>query len=351
MSGLQRQRKLQAWLGPQETFPAGHKHSWKWIPWNPPGSGVMSWLFRCEWKSSAPTSVGSRDLLSSHEPSAQAWLQSPPGSEPSRISPCRAVPAVGGVPGHIPTPFLPGSQGQVPSHSPPARVCSSHRSLRSTWAQVCSPKLPKPFLNHQPGESRGLSLQSPARQATCSPLSSSFQLQAQVLLPLRFCSPRLGLPAPAARGSKGNRSPVRAAVPDLATESPGRSREWYFLWHKLKGTKGCLPKLQQAPEGGHPATSPSQGSPLAFLPFQAHQQDQGSWPCHRASLRSVPPQHPPAAAGGPWLSAGAPPTPTTAPHFPLECVLLERCASGKTAAPNCRPRGLEEASGEEEESR
>lgn len=60
----------------------------------------------------------------------------------------------------------------------------------------------------------------------------------------------------------------------------------------------------------------SQASSSTFLPFQAHQQDQGSRPCHRASLRSVPPQQPPATAGGPSLSAGAPHPPGKNPTLP-----------------------------------
>lgn len=85
-----------------------------------------------------------------------------------------------------------------PGTTPPwpilPELCSSHQSLHSTCAQVCSPKLPKPFLSHCPS----LLLQSPARWAISSASTSPLQLQAQVLLPQRLSSPRLRLSAPAA---------------------------------------------------------------------------------------------------------------------------------------------------------
>lgn len=180
--GLRSQRKLQTWQGPQESFPAGHKHSLKWIPWNPSGTAATSWFFRCEWESSSPPSAVSGDLLSCTTPEPGSALKSPLAQSPSEISTCRAHPAAQGLPGHIQTPEL----------------CPSH----STWAQVCSPKLPKPFLSHHPGPARTKPLSQCKAQPDGqlpAPSSSFFSAPGSAAAPTELFQPQAQPPCPSER--------------------------------------------------------------------------------------------------------------------------------------------------------
>lgn len=104
----------------------------KWIPWNPSGTGVMSWFFRCEWKALLP--------LCSQQGPAQLHITLQPGLDskfplaqsPPKISICRADPVVEGVPGHIQTPawhsgttplLWPILPGLCSSHQPAQHLC------------------------------------------------------------------------------------------------------------------------------------------------------------------------------------------------------------------------------------
>lgn len=140
---------------------------------------VRYWSNELVFQLFSPSAVPG-DPLSCTNPSARLGFKIPPGSEPSKISTCRAGPAVEGVPGHIQTPFLP-------------ELCSSHRALHSPCAQVCSPKLPKPLLNpSRTSQTQPLPQFAAAKPSqTSSPCSSSLQLQARVL-PQRFSSPGSG---------------------------------------------------------------------------------------------------------------------------------------------------------------
>lgn len=112
-----------------------------------------------------------------------------------------------------------------------------------------------------------------------------------------------------------------------------------FSLAQAKRDKGLPPKAAAGSSRGAPCHEPSPRQPFGFPPSQAHQQHQGRWPCHRASLGVSQLS----TAGGPWLRAGAAPPPRRTPPFSLECVLRGDAPQGKQKLPN----GTEEASGEE----
>lgn len=158
---------------------------------------VRYWSNELVFQLFSPSAV-TGDPLSCTNPSARLGFKIPPGSEPSKISTCRAGPAVEGVPGHIQTP--------CPSCAPHTEPCTApvpRCALQSS-------------LNHSsihPGPARhshcpSLLLQSPVRlPVPAAPLFSSrlgcshrgFPAQAQVL---KVFQPRLSL-CPSETRSRG----------------------------------------------------------------------------------------------------------------------------------------------------
>lgn len=86
-------------------------HSLKWIPWNPPGTALtvgVEMLFSPLCSQQGPAQL----QMTLH----QAGVSNSPGSEPSKLSTCRADP------GHIQTPILAGTQGRSPTAHPARAV-------------------------------------------------------------------------------------------------------------------------------------------------------------------------------------------------------------------------------------
>lgn len=184
---------------------------------------------------------------------------------------------------------------------------------------------------------------SPALSSGAAP-TEVFQPQAQPLCP--SCCLRHQ-----AQGSKRNKRLVRIAAPDLAIQSPGRSREVLFSLAQAKRDQAaasqCCSRLLKG--STLPRAVPKPALRLSCLSRLTSRTREVGPATERPSGVSHPNILLPLL--GAIIECWGTLSPREEPHTStLECVLLERCATGKTATPNWRSRESEEASGEEDKA-